>query len=53
MTHAMYKRTQAGCEDVIQNAIATCPVPAIISTNSFKSYYSELKTKTSKTHSLI
>jgi hypothetical protein len=29
MVLAMHKRTRIGCEDVIRNAIATCPVPDV------------------------
>ena len=29
MIAAMHKRTKIGCEKLIQNAIDTCPIPAI------------------------
>ncbi|RHZ86162.1 hypothetical protein Glove_54g84 [Diversispora epigaea] len=54
MIGVMYKRTKIRCEQLIQNALQLCPVPAIfISTNALKSFHSELKKTISFLHGLI
>ncbi|CAG8723825.1 9095_t:CDS:2, partial [Gigaspora rosea] len=50
MIHAMHKKTQVGCEEIVRDAINTCSqysplLLQITSTNPLESYHSELKAK--------
>ncbi|CAG8447347.1 150_t:CDS:2 [Gigaspora rosea] len=51
MVHAMHKKTQIGCEEVVRDAVNTCPhsplLLQITSTNPLESFHSELKAKIS------
>ncbi|PKK57547.1 hypothetical protein RhiirC2_791118 [Rhizophagus irregularis] len=55
MITVMHKRTKIGCESLVQDAINSYPVSSIqiISTNSLKSFHSELKKMTSLSYGLI